>query len=227
MQPVAAAPYLASMPLYKEWEPARHTLAAIWHIEELEAYFSHKTGITPAIRHPRKRIEYLCGRYLLQHLRQDFPLRHIAPDAHDKPRLPDNRYFFSISHSHPYVAAIISDKEECGIDIQVWKDNIADIAHMYLSEAEQAICNDAQLMTLAWTAKEAAYKWWGRRGAGFIRDLPIHSLWPEASTNFPQGIYTDYSIGMECFGHPIGVKALLYKHFAISLIAQERPADVE
>ncbi|HEY9177340.1 MAG TPA: hypothetical protein VIN07_06595, partial [Flavipsychrobacter sp.] len=33
--------------------------------------------------------------------------------------------------------------------------------------------NDPQLITLAWSAKEAAYKWQGRRGVEFIDHLPI------------------------------------------------------
>ncbi len=212
------------MPLYKEWESASHALAAIWHIEEPEAFFTDKTGINPTIKHPKKRIEHLCGRYLLQHLREDFPLHHISPDAHDKPRLPEDRYFFSISHSYPYVAAIISDKEECGIDIQVWKDNIAEIAHMYLSDVEQAICSgDARIMTLAWTIKEAAYKWWGRRGAEFIEDLPISRMLEKSTACYPPHSPEPFHVKMTCFGHPVEPKALLYKDFALSYMTAHRP----
>ncbi len=214
------------MPLYREWEPNEHALAAIWHIEEPEAFFQHKTGLVSSIKHPRKRIEHLCGRYLLQHLKEDFPLHHIAPDAHDKPRLPENQYFFSISHSYPYVAAIISDGEECGIDIQVWKENIIEIAHMYLSEAEQAVCSgDARIMTLAWTIKEAAYKWWGRRGAEFIRDLPIKRIMEETTAYYPPNVPEPFHVKMTCFGNQIEPKALLYKDFALSYMTARRPEN--
>ena len=211
------------MPLYQEWSPNSRSLAAIWLIEEPESFFSDKTGLTPTIRHPRKRAEHLCGRYLLQYLKEDFPLQHIAPDAHDKPRLPEDVYFFSISHSYPYVTAVISDREECGIDIQIWKDSIEGIAHMYLSEDEQKLCADARMLTLAWTAKEAAYKWWGRRGVDFIRDMPIQlfveSQMPFLEKNIP-GIY--YA-SMRCADEQLTVKSILNKDFALSLVINYRP----
>ena len=211
------------MPLYKEWSPDIHSLAAIWHIGEDEIFFRQATGIISAVKHPRKRIEHLAGRYLLQHLKEDFPLHHIAPDVHDKPRLPEDQYFFNISHSYPYVAAVISDIEECGIDIQTWHPRMAAIAHMFLSVSEQALCrNDARLMTLAWSAKEAAYKWYGRRGVDFIRDLPIQNL-PEQSDPFHSLLnMKPFYMEIECFGNPISLGAALYKDFALAYLIRPR-----
>lgn len=211
------------MPLYQEWSPNEHALAAIWHIEEEEAFFGDKAGLNSHIKHPRKRIEHLCGRHLLQHLRADFPLHHIAPDEHDKPRLPENRYYFSISHSYPYVAAVLSDREECGIDLQVWKGNMPDIAHMFLSEAEQALCQgDARLMTLAWSAKEAVYKWNGRRGADFIQHLPISSILEESTAFYPPHVTEPFRVAMHCFDTPVSPKCVLHKDFALAFLVQQR-----
>ena len=210
------------MPLYHEWSPREHALAAIWHISEPEAFFSSKTGLSPTIKHPRKRIEHLCGRFLLRHLKEDFPLLHIAPDEHDKPRLPEDRYYFSISHSYPYVAAIISDREDCGIDIQTWKNGIEDIAHMYLSHDEIAMCGDAQLLTLAWAAKEAAYKWWGRRGADFIRDLPIKHIGMGDGAAYPTGRPADTLVEMHCFGNELRLEGRMDKDFAMAWMAINR-----
>lgn len=214
------------MALYQEWSPDEHSLAAIWLIEEPEAFFGDKTGLISQIKHPKKRIEHLCGRYLLQHLREDFPLHHIAPDEHDKPRIPDNHYFFSISHSYPYVAAVISDDEECGIDIQVWKDNIAEVAHMFLSPDEQQQCAaDARLLTLAWSAKEAVYKWNGRRGADFIQHLPINNISEKGPDNDPATPFgeLDFEIDMECFGLHVAPKGVIYKDFSLACLVRHRP----
>ncbi len=162
------------MPLYKEWEIGDHGLAAIWKIEEPESFFKEHTGIESDIKNEKRRIEHLAGRYLLKHLEDDFPLWNIAKDEHDKPRIDNNRFFFSISHSWPYVAAMIDPVTEAGIDIQTWHKDIQRIQHKFLSPAEQDLFNnDAQLITLAWSAKEAAYKWNGRRGVDFIEHLPI------------------------------------------------------
>jgi phosphopantetheinyl transferase len=221
------------MPLYQEWSPDDHSLAAIWRIEEEEAFFlspeSVRKVVQPEqIRHPRRRLEHFGGRFLLQHLKEDFPLHHIAADIHDKPRLPENRYFFSISHSFPYVAAVISEREECGIDIQVWHPRIERIAHMFLSETEQQLClEDGRLMTLAWCAKEAAYKWNGRRGADFIRDLPLCRLDADENAARLSVGYESFRVDMSCFGSPVASNASLYNDFALSYIIQSKTRENE
>ncbi len=171
------------MPLYKEWNPDLHSLAAIWHITEPESFFADQLPVNGEhIVHPKRRIEHLAGRFLLQFLNKDFPLHAISPDEHDKPQVPD--FHFSISHSYPYVACIISTKSSVGIDIQCWHKNILALQHKFLAPAEQQFCgNDAQKITLAWSCKEAAYKFQGRRGVDFIEHLPIHS-WQQNDSLF-------------------------------------------
>lgn len=165
------------MPLYREWNSDSYSLAAIWKIEEDESFFFQKTALHSAIKNEKRRLEFLTGRFLLKYLKHDFPLLDIAPDAHDKPRLANNEYYFSISHSYPYVAAVVSPYVECGIDIQIWHQRMQQLQHKFLSDYEQLYFNnDSQLLTLAWSAKEAAYKWQGRRGVDFIEHLPIEKI---------------------------------------------------
>ena len=209
------------MPILQEWSPGAGGLGAIWRIDEPEFFFTENFPAPAQIRHARKRIEHVCGRYLLQLLRHDFPLHHIAPDAHDKPRIPGNPHFFSISHSYPYVAAIIAE-QECGIDIQTWKESIGPVAHMFLSEEEQRLCADAQMLTLCWAAKEAAYKWWGRRGTDFIRDLTIETLAPKKSGFYSSGDSRIFETRMRCFDQVIALECALGKDFALSYIIRER-----
>ncbi len=164
------------MPLFREWSSDPFSLAAIWKIEEPEQFFVQRTGVTSDIKNDKRRIERLAGRFLLKYLKQDFPLLNIFPDEHDKPRVDDNHYFFSISHSWPYVAAVVSPYVEAGIDIQCWHPRMEMLQNKFLSLEEQKYFkNDTQLITLAWSAKEAAYKWQGRRGVEFIDHLPITS----------------------------------------------------
>lgn len=165
------------MSLYREWSSDKYSLAAIWKIDEPESFFIERTGLpAPDIKAEKRRLERLAGRFLLRHLKEDFPLLNIRPDEHDKPRIDNNEYYFSISHSWPYVAAVVSPYVECGIDIQCWHPNIERIQHKFLSHAEQDIIGaDPKLITLAWSAKEAAYKWQGRRGVEFIDHMPINA----------------------------------------------------
>jgi phosphopantetheinyl transferase len=165
------------MPLIKEFTPGNYGLAAIWQVTESEIFFTEQTGLVTDIKNEKRRMERLAGRYLLQHLQADFPIHAIAPDPHDKPRINADQYFFSISHSWPYVAAVVDPQDEAGIDVQTWHPRILSIQHKFLSADEQEMFgNDEHMVTLAWAAKEAVYKWMGRRGVDFIEHLPITYL---------------------------------------------------
>ena len=166
------------MPILKEWEVGECGFAAIWKIEEPESFFIEKLGLAtdqiPAISNEKRRIEHLAGRFLLQHLNATLPLHLITKDEHGKPQLPDGEGFFSISHSYPYVAAVVDEENEAGIDIQTWHPAIEQIQHKYLSADEQEMVGiDPKMIPLAWCAKESAYKWHGKKGVEFIEELPI------------------------------------------------------
>ena len=207
------------MPLYKAWESDDYSQAAIWKITEPETFFSEATGLQFDIGHERRRLERHAGRYLLQLLKADFPLDQIAPDAHDKPRLDGNPCFFSISHSWPYVAAVLSPWAEAGIDIQCWRPGMHRLQHKYLSPAEQQLLGPcARRLTLAWSAKEAAYKWQGRRGVDFREHLPITGLYEE-------GGQLQLSIRLELLNPApmITVAGWEEPDFAIAWVRQDAP----
>jgi len=193
------------MPLYKEWETGEDGRAAIWKMDEPESYFIEQTGLTSTIKNDKRRIEHLAGRFLLQHLVPGFPLHEIEKDEHEKPRIKDNAHYFSISHSWPYVAVQIDPDNDAGIDIQTWHPGIENIKHKYLSDEEQQMLrNDPRLFTLAWCAKEAVYKWNGRRGIEFIEELPIVHLGKDNDINIflktkkiPQMIYLESIINAD------------------------------
>jgi 4'-phosphopantetheinyl transferase len=51
------------------------------------------------------------------------------------------------------------------------------LQHKYLSPPEQLLFdNNPKLLTMAWSAKEAAYKWQGRRGVEFADHMIIQKI---------------------------------------------------
>jgi len=212
------------MPILLDWKPDSHSVAAVWKIQEPEQFFLEAEDLQGvfqerAIKHPVRKLEFLAGRFLLKYLRKDFPLKLIQADEFGKPRLPDNQYFFSISHSYPFVAAMISTKTECGLDIQTWKPQIGTIAHMFLSEEEKEICrNENQLFTLAWSVKEAVYKWNGKRGIDFIQDLPISIIRSNIEIFQHLNNSEQYLVDIHCKGEPIQPKAALFKDFSLAFV---------
>jgi 4'-phosphopantetheinyl transferase len=205
------------MPLFREWSSDPFSLAAIWEIGEPEAFFRERTGLSPEIKSEKRRMEHLAGRFLLKHLQEDFPLLTIRPDEHDKPRLEGNQYYFSISHSFPYVAAVVSPYVECGIDIQVWHPHMERLQHKFLSAEEQSYFqNDPKMLTLAWSAKEAAYKWQGRRGVEFIDHLPIVDYDPERDMQ-------DINIFLQLISQKLRVltKGIVEQYFVCSYVSNQ------
>jgi len=172
------------MPLIRQWAPSANSQAAVWRIEEDEEFFLKVLSAGPAvlsrlvrIKPAKRRLEFLAGRHLLRILVPGFPLRLIKPDEHDKPRLPNDAVRFSVSHSYPFAAAVVSTTEECGIDIQCPHPRIGKLLPKFLSEDENILFRaDPSGGVLAWSMKEAVYKWQGRRGVDFIRHLPVTSL---------------------------------------------------
>lgn len=206
-----------SMPLLKEWNNDDYSLGAIWHIEEPEEFFTAHTGIRADVRNDKRRLEHAAGRFLLRHLIADFPVHDIAPDLEDKPQLPDYQYHFSISHSFPYVAAVVSPYQSVGIDIQCWHPRIQKIQSKFLSDTEQRFCqNDEKKITAAWSAKEAVYKWAGKRGVDFKVDMPILE-WEESERQIRM-LINQHILGK--IG-PIAVKSFIFNDFSLSYVSYD------
>ncbi len=168
------------MPQIFSKKEAHYTLM-IWHIEEEETFFSSSLGFTSDKKHPKRRLEHLAGRFLLQQLDAEFPFQKMVISPEGKPELSDGSLHFSISHSFPYAAAIISSKKSVGIDIQVYVQKIEKIQHKFLSGLEQKLTqNNIEKITIAWTAKEALFKYYGLGAVDFKLDMPIQDiLWYE------------------------------------------------
>lgn len=174
------------MPVFYQHTVDADTRLAIWKIEEPEDFFLDKVPVSRAITHPAKRLQHLAGRYLLQYLFPDFPLRLIQIAHTRKPYLPEDPFHFSISHCGQWAAAIVSTHQRVGIDIEEPTPRILKVMHKFLSEAERGLIvphSTEQLIltgTLFWSAKEAMYKWYSHGELDFTQHMHISGLHPDA-----------------------------------------------
>lgn len=214
------------MPLLRQCSPFADSLAAVWQIDEAtenELYFSNwrarvagDPDITGLPKLPRRRLEFLAGRYLLWQLENSFPIHQIQKDEFGKPRLPEDQFHFSISHSFPWVAVLISPNKCCGIDIQRWHPRIQKLAPKFLGDQEMKLfAHDDQWLTMAWSIKEAAYKWAGKRGIDFIRDLKIESI-IENNGSFLSPVQLPPHIAIS----PLYINSFLEDGFSLSLVCE-------
>jgi 4'-phosphopantetheinyl transferase EntD len=162
--------------------PNQNTHLAVWHITEPESFFS---GIQAGknISHPHKRLQHLCGRYLLQHLAPTFPITSVIAEQNNKPFIPGHPYHFSISHCDDYAAAIVSTTQKVGIDVETVEQRVLKIRHKFLTNEEENMLvadlpdfTDAQRLTLAWSVKETMFKWLGETGVDFKAHLLLKAV---------------------------------------------------
>ncbi|MDR1653538.1 MAG: 4'-phosphopantetheinyl transferase superfamily protein [Prevotellaceae bacterium] len=101
----------------------------------------------------------------------------IMHDPYGKPFLKDNTLKISISHSKTKIALIIHATKNVGIDVENISPKILKLASRFLSDKELAqIRQSAENYTIAWAAKEAAFKIAGKAAVDFRKSLEIEKI---------------------------------------------------
>lgn len=171
------------MPVFFQHPISETTRLGIWKIEESEEFFRGNVPQHRAVTHPHKRLQHLAGRFLLQFLFPDFPYALIQIAETRKPFLPDEQYHFSISHCGDYAAALVSTHYRVGIDIEKAGMRVEGMKQKFLGPEElRLFAGEEQFgvaggaATLAWSAKEAVYKWYGEGSVDFRRHIQLRNL---------------------------------------------------
>lgn len=171
------------MPLFYQKNLNEYTKLAIWRISEPEEFFREKVNISRNISHPKKRVQHLAGRYLLQYLEPNLPIDEILLMENGKPYLRNNNWFVSISHCSYYAGVIISQQRNVGIDLEVINTKTRLIRHKFLNEFENEYLlnhhqpkEELKLLTLFWSAKEAMFKWYGKGQVDFKENLLLREI---------------------------------------------------
>jgi 4'-phosphopantetheinyl transferase len=140
----------------------------------------------------------LTGRYLsmTETEAQEYISDRVLINEKGKPYLPQNEFYFNISHCKDYVAAAVCDIP-VGIDIEaerIVKDNVV-VRVLSLMELDQIEEFSDQMRILAfWTLKESFYK---RTGTGlvstmnetdFVLPKQLDGAWQQAQSEYCDGI---------------------------------------
>ncbi|HMO61505.1 MAG TPA: 4'-phosphopantetheinyl transferase superfamily protein [Ferruginibacter sp.] len=173
------------MPLVYQQNINQHSRLGLWHITEPESFFLQEVPLQRSITHPHKRLQHLAGRRLLRELFPDFPYNLIRIADTRKPFLENEAYHFSISHCGDYAAVLVSRTERVGVDVEAETWRTEKVKHRFLLPNEIQLIETVaaeknivpvQLFTLAWSIKEALYKWYGSGEIDFKEHLRIHTL---------------------------------------------------
>lgn len=82
--------------------------------------------------------------------------------------------YISVAHGAGCVAVAISDRR-VGVDIERTDRDFGSVSSRYMTLAEQQLSADERWAAVVWTAKEALYKFYGRRGVELREELQIES----------------------------------------------------
>jgi phosphopantetheinyl transferase len=129
-----------------------------------------------------RRLQQLASRKMLFLLAPelDFNRLTVAPSGKPIDRL--HKLKFSISHTKGYAAAIVCEGIEAGIDVELISDRASRIAPRFLHSNELKLIEQSHdagingIHTLCWSIKETVYKWWGKPGIDFARQIEITEL---------------------------------------------------
>ena len=148
---------------------------------------------------------YLAIRQILKNLNIDFTL--FQYDQNGAPYLTDGRYI-SISHTKDKAAVVIALKP-VGIDLEHYQNKIKKIAPRFIHQNEISDIqklNDIKYLTQIWTAKEALYKIFHKKGIHFKNQLQVDKFDREKSndglgTIFYNGKTYKYSLHFRYFNN--------------------------
>jgi 4'-phosphopantetheinyl transferase len=153
---------------------------ALWKIEEDETTLASQVApyeISPLqVSHVTKRLEFLAGRVLIRKLlnQWDLEFRGLTKDEFGKPFLRNHPFHISLSHSYPYVAAVIDREKVVGIDLEQPKEKLLKIAPRVLDPTELADAGtDIVKHCIYWCAKETLVKIHGKKDLIFSQNLKI------------------------------------------------------
>lgn len=173
------------MPVVFNLKIDEYTELAVWKIEEPPAQLmaglqlkSHELETLASFKSEKRALQWLSTRLLLRTMLNTKEYIDCQMDEHGKPYLVNHDYHISLSHSYDYAAVMISrdNTVKVGVDMEMIKHKIKLIKHKFLSDIELAqkqIGDNINGLYVCWCAKEAIYKWHGRKELEFKRDIHI------------------------------------------------------
>ena len=174
------------MALYLKKELDNQATIAVWQITETEEELKALSA-TPSdemeeisfIGSESLRKQRLAVRALLNTLFEDKV--YLSHHDNGKPYLENNPTNISITHTEKYVAVILHDEEDCGIDIESLDRDFSVVEKKALSEDEIDDLDDDrrnEQLAIYWCAKEAIFKLLSRYNVDFAEQIEIERFRP-------------------------------------------------
>ncbi|MBQ2229207.1 MAG: 4'-phosphopantetheinyl transferase superfamily protein [Bacteroidales bacterium] len=174
--------------LQKELYDDYHLRLGVWQITETEAELRALTSIPSDeleeisyIKSESLRKQKLAVRALLDVMFEEKV--YLSHHDNGKPYIENNSVNISITHTDKYVAVILNDIEEVGIDCESLDRDFSAVEKKALSEDElDELEDDADerriQLAIYWCAKEAVYKKMSQYKVDFAEQIEIEAVRP-------------------------------------------------
>ena len=144
------------MPLYKKIKFDNGMVLTIWKVEETENELRPLLSLNAreekelqAIKAASSRLRWMASRLALKSIFDEWRVIDINKDIHGKPFFEMEEGFFSLSHSGEFAVCVYHPEKKVGVDC-------------------------VKTLYVCWCAKEAIYKWQGKKGLSMKEGITIH-----------------------------------------------------
>lgn len=167
--------------LTKDLDDPAHSRVGVWKITESEAELRTMTSIPSDeleeisyIKNESLRKQRLAVRALLDAMFDEKV--YLSHHDNGKPYIENNAINISITHTDQYVAVILNDEDEVGIDCESLNRDFSAVEKKALSEEEIGNLEDEQKneqLAIYWCAKEAIFKLTSQYDVDFVEQIQI------------------------------------------------------
>ena len=173
--------------LTKDLDDPAHSRIGVWHVTESEQELRDLTSIPTDeleeisfIKSESLRRQKLAVRALLDVMFEEKV--YLSHHDNGKPYIENCATNISISHTEKYVAIILSDHEDVGIDVESLSRDFSAVEKKALSEDEKEDLEDDESrneqLAIYWCAKEAIYKLLGQHNMDFAEQIELERFHP-------------------------------------------------
>ena len=173
--------------LTKDLDDDAHSRLGVWHITETEAELKALSSIPSDeleeisfIKSESLRKQKLAVRALLDCMFEEKV--YLSHHDNGKPYIENNATNISITHTDKYVAVILNDIDDVGIDCESLDRDFSAVEKKALSEEEIEDLDDDrrnEQLAIYWCAKEAVYKKLSQYKVDFAEQIEIDSFRPK------------------------------------------------
>ncbi|MBA9075401.1 4'-phosphopantetheinyl transferase family protein [Rufibacter quisquiliarum] len=188
------------MPLLPIKQLNASTYLGLWKVEEpveelQKALLKLRPGHEiPAFKAESRTKEWLAARVLTYTLLTELTQELVTLERLEtgQPFCAGGAFQVSLTHSGPWVAALVSGTHQVGIDIELKGEKVPRLVPRFLNEPELAAsAGNPEKMHLYWSAKETLYKVYSQKKLLFKEHLLLKDFEVQQAGSFAGTVQTD------------------------------------